>query len=207
MLIITKTTVAARPVSVEQQIAAMVIVQQRPRLRFITDYFCWQRQRCWSNGCPNAISPKNQSIHNYHSDSSMDQVQRRHRQPRHRHQHQHQNRHRPKFSPPFIAVAAIVALALFVNCPAFVVAASKTAIRSIASGSHENDPNSLHTNWLDYQRQALRPRTTQSVASANNNYLTPDLGNIFTQLGIFIQARQRNASELAQHIFFKYFNT
>lgn len=135
------------------------------------------------------------------------------------HQHHH---HQSIFSQPFIVIAVIVALVLFVNCPAFVVAASKTATRSIASGAHENDANRVHANWLEYQRQTLRTRQTQSTSGSpsaaaaaaaaaaiapNHNYLTPELGNIFQTLGIFIQARQRNATELAQHIFFKYYNT
>lgn len=143
-------------------------------------------------------------------DSTQQQRQRQH--PHHQHQ--------SIFSQPFIVIAVIVALVLFVNCPAFVVAASKTAIRSIASSNHENDPNRLHANWLDYQRQTLRSRQTQSTAGSpaataaataaitpSHNYLSPELGNIFQTLGIFIQARQRNTTELAQHIFFKYYNT
>lgn len=221
MFIITKTTAAARPVSLEQ-IAAMVIVQQR--FGFITD-FCW-RQRCLllSNCCrKKSVFPKTKPTNNLHNISSMNQTQRRKQQQDlqlHRH-HNQQQHYQQNYSQPFTVIAAIiVALALFVNCPAFVVAEPKTATRSIATGSHENDHNRLHANWLEYQRQTLRPRATQSTAgtttsgaaaagaaTANNNYLSPELGNIFTQLGIFIQARQRNATEIAQHIFFKYYNT
>lgn len=220
MFIITKTTDVARPVSLEQ-IAAMVIVQQQQQwLGFITDLSWWRRkqQQCLSmtaNCCrKNSVFPKNRQNFNSHNSSSMDKTQRQH----HQHHHHH---HQPIYSQPFIVIAIIVALVLFVNCPAFVVAASKTATRSIATSSNENDPNRLHANWLEYQRQTLRPRATQSTAgastaaaaaaaaavTANHNYLTPELGNIFQTLGIFIQARQRNATELAQHIFFKYYNT
>lgn len=215
MFIITKTTAAARPVSLEQ-ISAMVIVQQR--FEFIAKLSCWrwqkqqkQQQRLSMSCCrKNLVLLKNpQNYNNSDNNSSMDNRQQL-----------QQPHHQPKFSQPFIVIAVMIALVLFANCPAFVVAASKTAIRSIATSNHENDPNRLHANWLDYQRQTLRSRQTQSTAgssppaaaaaaaiSPNHNYLSPDLGNIFQTLGILIQARQRNATELAQHIFFKYFNT
>lgn len=218
MFIITKTAAIARPVSLEQ-IAKMVIVQ---RLNFITD-LCWRRwlQRCLqsNNCCQNySIFAKNKQNFNLHNNSSMDQRRRRRRWRDKRHQQQQQQHHisHSKFSQPFIVIAVIVVLALFefVNCPGLVMAASKPAVRSIADNSNENDPNRIHTNWLEYQRQTLRPRATQSATTtlagtttSTANNLSPELGNIFTQLGIFIQARQRNATEMAQHIFFKYYNT
>lgn len=216
MFIITKTTAVARPVSLEQ-ISAMVIVQQR--FEFIAELGWWQRrqnqqqQQCSSMNCCRkklVLLKSQQNYTNLDNNSSMDSTQQ---QQKHHH-------HQSIFSQPFTVIAVIVALVLFVNCPAFVVAASKTAIRSIATSNNENDPNRLHANWLDYQRQTLRPRQTQSTAGSaaaaaataaaitpNHNYLSPELGNIFQTLGIFIQARQRNATELAHHIFFKYYNT
>lgn len=218
MFIITKTTAAARPVSLEQ-ISAMVIIQQR--FEFIAELFWWrqkqQQQQCSSMNCcrKKSVFPKiKQNYNNLDNNSSMDRAQKHH--------HHHHHHHQSIFAQPFIGIAVIVALVLFVNCPAFVVAASKTAIRSIATSNHETDPNRLHANWLEYQRHTLRPRQTQTagqsataaaaaVAAAaitpNHNYLSPELGNIFQTLGIFIQARQRNATELAQHIYFKYYNT
>lgn len=224
MFIITKTTAAARPVSLEQ-ISAMVIVQQR--FEFIAELCCWwrqqrqQKQQCSSMNCcrKNRVLLKNsRNYNNLDNNSSMDSTQQQQQQLQ---QQQHHHHHQSIFSQPFTVIAVIVALVLFVNCPAFVVAASKTAIRSIATSTHESDPNRLHANWLDYQRQTLsRSRQTQSTAGSpsaaaaaaaaitpNHNYLSPDLGNIFQTLGIFIQARQRNVTELAHHIFFKYYNT
>lgn len=219
MFIITKATATARPVSLEQ-IGAMVIAQQR--LGFIID-LCWRRPHCVeSTNCCQHCSIFSKSTQNctLHNTSSMDQRQRQRRRRRGREKHcnqhhQHDCSH-TKFSEPFIVIGAIVALALFVNCPAFVEAASsKPAIRSIASSTKETDPNRLHANWLEYQRQTLRPRATQSVTpttvsqtpAVNSNYLSPELGNIFTQLGAFIHARQHNATEMAEHIFFKYYDT
>lgn len=99
----------------------------------------------------------------------------------------------------FVA-CAIVGLVLFVNSSTFVTGAkSKAVIRSIAG--HESDPHRLHVNWLEYQRQAKPvPRAQPAL-----NYNVPDFSNIFSQL-LFIQSRQRNATELAENIFFKYYN-
>lgn len=99
---------------------------------------------------------------------------------------------------PFFA-CAIIGLVLFVNSSRFVTGVkSKAVIRSIAG--HESDPHRLHVNWLEYQRQTIPVPRAQPV-----NYNVPDFSNLFSQL-LFIQSRQRNASELAAHVFFKYFN-
>lgn len=98
----------------------------------------------------------------------------------------------------FIAVG-LIGLVLFVNCATFVSATSKSSIRSITN-SDGNDPRRPNNNWFEFQKQTLN-RGSQSQAPPQ------ELSNIFSQLGIFIQSRQRNASELAGNIFFKYYNT
>lgn len=167
MFIITKTTVAARPVSLEQ-IAAMVITRQR--LRLINSWRC--------HNCCTSL-PKNRQNSNKTCNFRIVSMNQRQQ---------------------FFAIG-LIGLILIVSGPAFVTAASKTYVRSIAS--HENDPHRLHANWLEYQRQSVQPRT-QNIQP---HYLSPDFGNIFSQLGFFIQSRQRNATELAEKIFFKYYNT
>lgn len=44
-------------------------------------------------------------------------------------------------------------------------------------------------------------------ATRQEHHQQPTDGNIFAQLNSFIQARQRNASDLAGNIVFKYYNT
>lgn len=97
-------------------------------------------------------------------------------------------------------VIGLIGLILFVNCPIFVVAAARNSIRSIANNDG-NDPYVVHSNWFEFQRQSLNQRSHSPPSQSQ------EIGNIFSQLGLFIQSRQRNASELAGNIFFKYYNT
>lgn len=98
----------------------------------------------------------------------------------------------------FIAIG-LIGIILFVNCPTF-VSAAKNTIRSIANSEGFDPKSRANINWFEFQRSTLNQRSQSQAPS-------PDLGNIFSQLGLFIQSRQRNASELAGNIFFKYYNT
>lgn len=175
MIIITKTTVATRSVSLEQ-IAAMVIKRQQ---------LLTLKNSLWCHNFCTSSSKNKQNRFNSNSNQMCDfrtttlcQRQR-------------------------IFSIFVIGLIFVLSCPGYVSAASKTAIRSIAS--HEQDPHQLHVNWLEYQRQNTKS-TTKHTQHIQPNFLSPDLGNIFSQLGFLIQSRQRNATELAEHIFFKYFN-
>lgn len=98
----------------------------------------------------------------------------------------------------FIAIG-LIGLVLFENCATFVSASSKNTIRSITD-NYGNDSRHPNTNWFEFQRKTLN-HGSQSQAQPQ------EFSNIFSQLGLFIQSRQRNASELAGNIFFKYYNT
>lgn len=111
-----------------------------------------------------------------------------------------------RFNQSFIILISLISLALLANWPTFVAAAAtatRNAVRSIAI--NENDVHRLHGNWFEFQRQSLNHRTQRQSQPAA--YQSQELGNIFSQLGFFIQSRQRNASELSGNIFFKYYNT
>lgn len=95
-------------------------------------------------------------------------------------------------------IIALLGLVFFVNNPTFVTAATKSAVESVSS-SPTIEPQ--HPNWFEFQRQTLG----QPVQPAQRQ--SQEIGSIFSQFGLFIQSRQRNASELAGNIFFKYFNT
>lgn len=168
MIIITKTTVAARPVSLEQK--AMAIA--RKRLRFKTNCRC--HNDCISTKITNRTNRTNSNQINSLSLKNMDQ---------HRH---------------FIVIG-LIGLVLLINGSTFVAAASRNVPRSASiAGNDDTNQRLIHNNWFEFQRQSLNQRT---------QYQAQDFSNIFTQLGIFIQSRQRNASELAGKIFFKYYNT
>lgn len=165
MIIITKTTVAARPVSLEQK--AMAIA--RKRLRFKTNCRC--HNDCISTKTTNRT---NSNQINSLSLKNMDQHRR------------------------FIVIG-LIGLVLLISGPTFVAAASRNVPRSASiAGNDDTNQRLIHSNWFEFQRQSLNQRT---------QYQAQDFSNIFTQLGIFIQSRQRNASELAGKIFFKYYNT
>lgn len=167
MIIITKTTVEARPVSLEQ--IAMAIA--RKRLRFKTNFRC--QNYCISTKITNRTNSNSNKINNL-SLKNMDH----HRQ--------------------FIVIG-LIGLVLFINGPTFASAASRNVPRSASiAGNDDTNQRLIHSNWFEFQRQSLNKRT---------QYQAQDLSNIFSQLGIFIQSRQRNASELAGNIFFKYYNT
>lgn len=99
----------------------------------------------------------------------------------------------------YFIVIGLIGLAMLVNSPTFVGAASRNVPRSASIAGNEHSNNRLqHNNWFEFQRKSLNQRA---------QYQSQDLGNIFSQLGIFIQSRQRNATEIAGNIFFKYYNT
>lgn len=214
MIIITKTSkAAARSVSVEQITEAAMAIVQNVRLEFIPN-ITTNRWR-WCHKCSTSSSAsisKNNSLTNSNSLSKLDinsmncSQNRLHRSRLHRHRHHH-NRHQNhshnfgcSLLRQFITIG-LIGMVLFVNCPIFVVAAGKNTIRSIAN-SDGNDPYRTHSNWFEFQRQSLNQRSLPTQSSQSQEF-----GNIFTQLGFFIQSRQRNATEIAGNIFFKYYNT
>lgn len=206
MIIITKTSkAAARSVSVEQITAAAMAIVQNARLEFIPNI----PTNRWCHKCSTSSSAsisKNNSLTNSNSLSKFgrnsmncSQNSRLRRRRHHRHQHQHSHYVGCSMLRQFITIG-LIGMVLFVNCPIFVVAAGRNSIRSIAN-SDGNDPYRIHSNWFEFQRQSLNQRSLPAQSQAQ------DFGNIFTQLGFFIQSRQRNATELAGNIFFKYYNT
>lgn len=54
--------------------------------------------------------------------------------------------------------------------------------------------------WLDFQKYSLNQQRSAHQPQVQ------DAGDILMQLGLMIQARQRNATEMAPHIFFKYYD-
>lgn len=181
MIIITKTTVEARrhPVSLEQ--AAMT----RKRLRFADSWRC--NNWCISASTSPPSSTLSATIKMFSYKNHINKLQKRVVD-----QHRH-----------FLAIL-LIGIVFLVNCPTSAVAASKNPIprsASIASNDNSNrDQRLLHHNWFEFQKQSLDKYH-------RNQYQAADLGSILSQLGIFIQSRQRNASELAGNIFFKYYNT
>lgn len=114
----------------------------------------------------------------------------------------------------FIAIS-LIGISLLVNCK--LIAASNSTSASglfVARLNHQYQQqqqysaNNIHNNdgrrqtaWMDFQKKMLRQRSVPAYQSPQ------DLGDILTQLGVLIQARQRNATELATNIFFKYYNS
>lgn len=94
----------------------------------------------------------------------------------------------------FIAIALIVII-LFVNYCTTTVAAG--AAPKIGNGISK-DSHQLSSTWIEFQKRSLNHRSIQ--------YQAQDVGNIFSQLGLFVQSRQRNATELSRNIFFKYYD-
>lgn len=169
-IIITKTSIVARPVSLEQ----ITMRITRKRLRFIQS---WRCQKCCTSTSTSTTMAKNKIYRNCK------------RQPIHNQLNKCMDRQ--------YIVIGLIGLVLFGNWSTFVTAASKNIVRSI-SNSNGNNPYQQNINWMDFQRESLNQRSLQIQS--------PELGNIFSQL-LFIQSRQRNASELAGNIFFKYYNT
>lgn len=191
MIIITKTTAAARLVSLEQIAEVAMAISAQKRLRFIHNWWCHNCCSTSSSLTMSSLSLFSTIIPNINSSY---------------HSITNQTKHNNNLSKrmdnrlQFIAIAFIW-MVLFVYCPIFVSAASKNSIRSIANNDG-HDPYRLHSNWFDFQRQSLNHRSQQPSKSQSQ-----EVGNIFTQLGLFIQSRQRNATEIAGNIFFKYYNT
>lgn len=101
----------------------------------------------------------------------------------------------------FITIAA-TAITFLAQCA--IIAASTTTNSAIISKrsptiNYSNDPR--YSAWNDFQQKMLHQRSVPAYQSPQ------DFGDILTQLGFLIQSRQRNASELAANIFFKYYNT
>lgn len=94
----------------------------------------------------------------------------------------------------FIAIALMVII-LFVNyCTTSVAAGAAPKIVNTLN----RDSRQLSSTWIEFQKRSLNHRPIQ--------YQSQDVGNIFSQLGIFIQSRQRNATELSGNIHFKYYD-
>lgn len=108
-----------------------------------------------------------------------------------------------------INICVLIAIGLFINCIIIVaptpannspISPSNQYRRAIASNSYANDPQGRQLSWNEIQRKSLNHR---SVAQPPQDFGN----NFFSTLDFFIQSRQRNASELAGNIFFKYYNT
>lgn len=117
----------------------------------------------------------------------------------------------------FIAIS-LIGISFLVNCQLIAASNSSTASGSIVARlNHQyqqqyttntinnnynyNQDGRRNTAWMDFQTKMLRQRSVPAYQSPQ------DLGDILTQLGVLIQARQRNATELATNVFFKYYNT
>lgn len=101
----------------------------------------------------------------------------------------------------FIAIA-LIAIYLLVNCTNNAVTASTlNPPTSYLTPVNQINLTAPHGAWKDFQKKMLHQRSVPAYQSPQ------DLGDILTQLGLLIQSRQRNATELASNIFFKYYNT
>lgn len=187
MIIITKTSkAAARSVSQERiSVASTMAIARKRNFGFVPEN-SWQ---CCHKCCSGTSATANKNFINSNSNNL--------------------SKHRLNFCQRRVSdysrmrqfiVIGLIGLVLFVNCPIFVVTAARNSIRSIANNDG-NDPYRVHSNWFEFQRQTLNQRSQQTQPQSQ------ELGNIFSQLGFFIQSRQRNATELAGNIFFKYYNT
>lgn len=107
----------------------------------------------------------------------------------------------------FIAFT-LIGISILVNCQLIVASNSSTdkfnqqyTNNIINNNMYYNVDGRRYTVWNDFQKKILRQQSVPAYQSPQ------DLGDILTQLGVFIQTRQRNATELATNIFFKYYNS
>lgn len=102
-------------------------------------------------------------------------------------------------------VIALIAICLLLNCITIVAATANlptpTAHNSQAQSTSKVNSRARHLlpAWIDIKRQSLNHRSVPQAPQ--------DFTNFFSTLDFFIQSRQRNASEIAENIFFKYYNT
>lgn len=105
--------------------------------------------------------------------------------------------------------------------PVLIIVFAIALIDAAASDTIARTPNATHGRHFSKPMPNFGGDTQQLIAALMKQYQPdrkdritrqdhfhqPTNGNIFAQLNSFIQARQRNASDLAGNIVFKYYNT
>lgn len=95
---------------------------------------------------------------------------------------------------------ALLVLIVFAQLATIVTAGASSESGKRPDPRPTKDHRHRFTTWVDFQRHSLNQQRTVHQAQAQ------DAGDILMQLGLMIQARQRNATEMAPHIFFKYYD-
>lgn len=100
----------------------------------------------------------------------------------------------------YMAIALVV-LIVIAQLATIVTAGAPGDIKRFETPKSTKDHRHRFTTWIDFQKNTLNQQRSFHHTQAQ------DAGDILMQLGLMMQARQqRNASEMAPHIFFKYYD-